>query len=90
MEINLDFQIKNLDGEEMVGDGANAGKVVANLLCGKTEGMTPIKAFELAQKLNKGGAIELDTEDHKALRRVIEADANIFNIGKAQILLALE
>jgi hypothetical protein len=90
MEINLDFQIKTLDGEEMVGDNANAGKIVANLLCGKTEGMTAIKALELAMKLNKGGKVELDTEDHKALVKVIEADTNMFNIGKAQILLALQ
>lgn len=85
MKLDLNFNFKNLDGEEIE---QNAAKLAAQVLCVKPDGLSAIKAYELALKLNKDGCAEIDSEDLKSFRTVIEKTEGMTALAKAQILIA--
>jgi hypothetical protein len=85
MKLDLNFKFKDLDGNE---GGENAAKLAAQILCVKPEGMAAVKAYELALKLHKDGEAEIDSEDLKAFRNVVEKTEGLTALAKAQILLA--
>ena len=85
MKLDLNFNFKSLEGEEIE---QNAAKLAAQVLCVKPDGLSPVKAYELALKLNKDGFAEIDSEDLKAFRSVIEKTDGMTALAKAQILIA--
>jgi|SRR5690625_3535974 len=93
MKIDLNFNLKNLSGEDLItGKGENgettyqnAGKLLANLLVGQTEGDT-IKYYDWALKLHGGNAIDLDRSDQDKLKKFIEGNKQMTILAKAQIL----
>lgn len=89
LKINLDFQLKNLEGNEIEGAEAHVGKLVANMLASSTEGKA-IKMLDWALTLYRKEVIELDTTDKDFLVSFIETSKALTNLGKAQILTVIK
>lgn len=89
ININLDFILKDLEGNDL-NESQQAGKLLATVLTSnKTPGITPIKAYDWAVKLYNSGKIDIDRSDIELLVKVIEGNEILTNLGKAQILIAL-
>ena len=84
--INLNFDLKGLDGETALG---NVGQLLAGLLVGATKG-DAIKHYNWALKLHNKEAIEVDLSDYRKIKSFVEENEQITLLAKAQILNALE
>ncbi|NVM36896.1 MAG: hypothetical protein HWN81_14965 [Candidatus Lokiarchaeota archaeon] len=84
MNLDLNKPIKALDGAEL--ENSNLAKILANTLCGKTEGIEPIKAMDWALKLHNEGSIEIDSTDAEKLKAFITKEENFTNLLKASLL----
>lgn len=82
-KINLNFNIKSLDGKDV--EEGNAGKLIANLLVGGAKG-DPIKYYDWAQAFYKKKDVEIDAADCKKLHTFIEEHEGLTVLAKAQIL----
>jgi hypothetical protein len=87
MKLDLNFQLKNLDGTPI--PEGNAGKIIAQALANDTQGDS-LKWWEWAIKLNKGEAITLDSSDKDKLTQFIQDHQGLPNITKAQVLILLK
>jgi hypothetical protein len=86
MIINLNFNLKDLDGTEI--QDTNAGKILARQLSGSSKG-DALKLWDWAQKLFKGDPLDLDPSDLQTLKGFVQENEQITNILEAQILLVL-
>lgn len=85
-KIDLDFNLKNLLGEE-IKDG-HAGKIVAETLASAADG-DALKNWGWANKFYKREPVDLDRSDFDKLKNFIESHKGLPAITKAQILIAL-
>lgn len=88
-KINLDFRIKNLDGNDMPGDSGHAGKLLANVIS-QMNGGNSIKLHDWALKLWNNQDLEIDDSDIKLLLSLIDSNENLFIISKAQMIRHIE
>lgn len=86
MKLNLDKSILNLKGEPMR-DKLN--DVLANILAMSTTGK-PAKMITWAVNLTNNGEIEINDDDTKLIKKVIESDRFTINLAKAQLLEEIE
>lgn len=89
MKINLNFQIKNLQGEEIKGEFGHAGKVLANMLAQQSKGNS-IKLYDWALKLWNSQALELDDVDAGVLYALVENSETLTIIAKVPIMKAIK
>jgi len=83
MKLNFNFNLVNLDGEEL--KDANAGKVLANALIQQTKG-DAVKIWEIALSLNKGDIVDLDSSDQELIKNFIKETDTLNVIAKGQLL----
>jgi hypothetical protein len=88
MKLDLNKPVKGLDGADL--KDSNLSKILANALCGKTEGIEPVKAIDWALKLYNEGFIEIDDSDTEKLKNFIEKEENFTNLLKASLLKELK
>lgn len=84
-EINLNFPLTDLDGEQI----GIAGKVIGQHLAIGNDG-EPIKVWGWCTALNKGETIKLDQPDYKKLKELVEQCKTISILTKGQVLSYLE
>lgn len=87
MKLNLNFNLKDLDGKEI--EGANAGKLLANQLVNQSKG-DAIKFWELSLKLYKGEVVDLDSSDQSTIKNFIKDSEQLPVLSKAQLLQVFE
>lgn len=87
-EINLNFELNDLDGKPLVGN-ANAGQLVANILVSGAEGEA-IKYYDWAITLNGKKPISVDNTDFNKIKNFVNGSNKIVLLAKAQILKYLE
>jgi len=87
MKISLNFKLKNLDGKEIEGVEANAGKVIANLLANEVD--NPVKFMAWALIFHACKDIQVDKADFDTLKQLIIKTKSITNLVKAQVLEVL-
>ena len=88
MKINMNKNLMNLDGKEM--KDQNMGKLLANILATKADGIDPIKAYDWAMTVWKGDDLEIDRSDIDKLKTLVLKTELLTTLAKAQILLSLE
>ena len=93
MKLNLDINLKSLDGKDIMEkqeDGSikaiNLANALANMLCGSTDGIEPIKAMDWALALNEKKEIDIDASDLEKLKTLITSREGLSNIIKAAYL----
>lgn len=91
MKLNLKQTFITLKGEELKekDEAITLGEVLANIVLSPHEnknGFRPLKAWELAQKLNKYEEIELDQSDLTQIKDIIENTSSALPLIKGQIL----
>lgn len=89
MKISLNFQIKNLSGDEISGEMGNGDKILANLLSQTNKGNS-IKLYDWALKLWNHQELELDDTDMDVLIGLVETSESLFVIAKAPIITHLK
>jgi hypothetical protein len=89
MQLNLNFQIKNLDGTPMDGDLANASKVLAGALSGSNKGNS-IKLHDWALRLWRKEPIEIDKTDKEFLEGFVETTEVLTVLAKVPILNSIK
>ena len=82
MKLNLDKNLLNLKGEPMQD---KLSDVLANILAMSTVGK-PAKMITWAVNLTNDGEIEINDDDTKLIKKVIESDRFTINLAKAQLL----
>ena len=87
MKLELKYPINDLAGNKIGDDMMNV--VVANMLCGKTQDIEPIKAMDWANGLYKDGCIEIDETDLDKLSQLIER-SEALNIVKSPFLKSIK
>lgn len=88
MELDLNFNLKNLSGETL-SEEAHAGKLLANILSSSNKGNS-IKLFDWAITLWNKKPIKLDDTDKDILKAFIENSESLTNMSKAQLLRCLK
>lgn len=91
MKLNLKQTFKTLKGEEIKSEDKTLtlGEVLANIVLAPHEnknGFRPLKAWELARKLDKNEEIELDQSDLTQIKDIIENTSSALPLIKGQIL----
>lgn len=86
-KINLNFNLKGLDGKEI--ENANAGQLLANLLAQRSD-EDSLKLYEIAKKIYEGKPLELDTVDKSRVVSIIKETKEFTNLLKAQLELAFQ
>lgn len=92
MRLNFDFDLLGLDGQPLQnsdGTPVHAGKFLAALLAGQTQG-DAYKLFGMAASLYRRERLDLDKSDTKTLRDIIESATNITILAKAQLLETID
>lgn len=82
-EVNLDFQLKGLDGKEI--PESNAGKILSQSLANDS-GKNPVKVWAWAQELYNGKSLKLDPSDLEFLKQLTTDSPYLPAMTKAQIL----
>jgi len=83
MRLNLNFQVRDLDGKPFTDEASNAGKIFASALAQHTQG--PIaKTREWIDKLWKKQEIEIDETDRQLLLSFLETTSTINLLSKSQ------
>jgi len=83
MKIDLDHDIKNLNGEIL--KDSNMAVIAANYMVARPDG-NAIKILEIAQKLNKDKKIEVDTSDYNLIKEIFEKEGSMNILARGQIL----
>lgn len=76
MKLDLNVQIKNLDGTNAKDEKGNElilSKVIAQALYSSAPGVDPLKAFEWSQNFYKDGFVEMDQSDLNLFKSYIES-----------------
>jgi hypothetical protein len=89
MKLNLDFQIKNLDGDAMPSEQANASKVLAGALSSANKG-NAIKLHDWALRLWRKEVLEIDKVDKEFLEAFVESTETLTVLAKVPILNAIK
>lgn len=92
MKLNLNFNIKGLDGKDIgaeTKEQTNIGKLIAGALVQVSKGDV-MKHYEWAQKLYKGQILELDKSDSAYLKKFIEDNEQFTILTKAQAMEAFD
>jgi hypothetical protein len=89
IKVDLNFQIKTLDGSEMTGPGGHAGKNTADVLSKSVSGNSA-KIMVWAYDLYKNGFVEIEKHEKEILINLIEGSQFLFAIAKDQIVKAIE
>lgn len=89
IKIDLNFQLKNLDGSQMIGPGGNAAKNTAEVLSKSVSGNSA-KIMVWSYDLYKNGFIEIEKHEKEILINLIEGSQFLFAIAKDQIVKAVE
>lgn len=86
MKLNLDKNLIGLKGEPI---NEKLSDILANILAMSTTGQ-PAKMITWAVNLTNYGEIEVNEEDIKLIKQVVENDRFTINLAKAQILEELD
>jgi len=86
MKLNLDKNLIGLKGEPI---NEKLSDILANMLAMSTTGQ-PAKMITWAVNLTNHGEIEVNEEDIKLIKQVVENDRFTINLAKAQILEELD
>lgn len=89
MKLNLNYQINDLTGKEILGDSANASKALAGALANANKG-NAIKLFDWALKLWKCEEFEIDKTDKEFLEAFIETCETLTILAKASLLNSIK
>ena len=76
MKLDCNFQIKGLDGNDIQGEGGNAGKLLSALLASQNRGNS-IKLYDWALKVYNGTPLEIDDTDVDVLSGIIESSEQL-------------
>ena len=87
MKVDLDFNLKDLSGNEI--KDAHAGKLVASALSQSNKGNS-IKLFDWAMKLWNKEVLELDDTDFNVLKAFISESEYMTVLAKGQIVKFLD
>jgi len=87
MKLDLNFPIKGLDGVEI--PNTNAGKIIAEVLAVKTDGISAVKAIDAAIKFYNNESVEFEKDDLEKLKAVID-NAALANLVKAAVITAID
>lgn len=95
MKLDFNIPLKDLDQNEVIENGKPLmiGKVLGNLFCQdahKDSPFTAMDALEIAMKLNRGEAIDLEKKESEYLKGWIEKHGTINIILKAPLLKVFE
>ena len=85
MKLNLNFKIKDLEGNEIEEKDAHAGKILGNHLVSGSKG-DALKYYDWGRTLYKGEGIEVDRSDLDKIKQFVEENATIPILTKAQII----
>jgi hypothetical protein len=85
MKLDFNFQIKGLDGNDIQGEGGNAGKLLSALLASQNKGNS-IKLYDWALKVYNNTPLEIDSTDADVLIGLIEASESLTVIGKVPLI----
>ena len=89
MKLNLDFQIKSLDGKDVPGDNGNASKGLGACLASSNKGNS-IKLHAWALKLWNKEPIEIDKTDKEMLEAIVDTTEFLTVLAKVPILNAIK
>lgn len=87
MQLDFNFQIKDLDGKDFEGENNNCGKILASYLQTLNKGNS-MKLWDWAQTVWKKNPLEIDKTDSDVLKELVET-GELPVITKAQILEAI-
>lgn len=83
MKLNLNFNLKDLQGQEI--QDANAGKAIASALAQESKG-DALKFWDWATKLYKGIELDLDASDAETLKNFVKNNESLTILLKGQVL----
>lgn len=83
MKLDFNFQVKNLDGKDLEGEGSHCGKVLADYLQRLNKGNS-MKLWDWAQTVWKKQPLEIDKTDSEVLKELVE-NSDLPVITRAQI-----
>ncbi len=86
MKLNLDKNLLSLKGEPME---EKLSDIMANILAMSNVGK-PAKMITWAVNLTNDGEIQIDTDEAKFLKELIEKTPQIVNLAKAQLIEEIE
>jgi len=87
MQLDFNFQIKDLDGKDFEGENNHCGKILASYLQTLDKGNS-LKLWDWAQTVWKKNPLEIDKTDSDVLKQLVET-GELPVITKAQILEAI-
>ncbi len=85
MTINLNFQIKDMNGKPMQGEINHAGKLVSSMIASQSKGNS-IKLYDWALKLWNNKALDMDDTDADVLIALIEETDQLTILAKVPIV----
>jgi len=83
MKLNLNWNLKSLDGKEI--ENVKAGKTLANALSSQNKGNS-VKLYDWSLKLWNGKDLEIDDTDADVLVAIIDTSEFLTVLSKAQII----
>lgn len=86
MKLNFNQPVKNADGTNL--KDLMLSKALSSLLSNGNSG-NPVKAWEMAVRVEKEGEIDVDTPDKEFVEKAIES-SNLTDAIKAQLLLVIK
>ena len=90
MKIDCGVKIVNLEGKVITTEDKktdiDVGYVLSDILSTRPTSFKPIKAMVLAQRLYKGGLVEVDEGDFSELREIVEKDEKWVPLVRGQVL----
>lgn len=89
MKINLNFNLKGLDGVEI--PNTEAGKILGNAIASsnKVEGFDAVKCLVLSQEFYKGADVELTAVEFETLKSFVDKSETLAVLAKGQIIESL-
>ncbi len=87
MKLSFNFKIKNLEGKAI--EGAEANKLLANMLSSMNKGNS-MKLYDWATKLWNGKSLEIDDTDARVLKELIDTSEALTVIVKVPLIEVIE
>lgn len=89
MELYFNFQVKDLDGNEISGDTNNIGKALGKALSQQDKGDSN-KVMEWATKLWRHEVLEIDGTDLEIFCALVESSDKLYILTKSQVQLYIK
>lgn len=89
MKLNLNYQIKDLAGKPVAGEGANASKALAGALASANKG-NAIKLMDWALKFWECKTVQLDKTDKEFLEAFVETCETLTALAKVSLLNSIK